>query len=237
MKIVAAIIFPILLSLFTSPSPENAPSAEISGAWTSKTDSGSLLLIISDNYCSITAFDEANKKFFYTKGGVLKQDAGSSTLLLEFHSQESTEVGRKTNPVFSLKNNELDSDIDGVQRKWLKVDDAKTPLTGCWRISRRVNDGETNEIKPNPRKTLKILSGTKFQWMAINTETGQFFGTGGGSYTFKDGKYTEHLEFFSRDNSRVGASLTFDGKVENNIWYHKGRSSKGDPVDEQWVKH
>lgn len=62
-------------------------------------------------------------------------------------------------------------------------------------------------MRPGARKTIKILSGTRFQWAAINSETGEFFGTGGGNYTFKDGKYTENIEYFSRDASRVGASL------------------------------
>jgi hypothetical protein len=76
------------------------------------------------------------------------------------------------------------------------------------------------------RRTLKILTGTRFQWAAINIETKEFFGTGGGRYTFENGKYTEHIEFFSRDSSRVGASLGFDGKIESGAWHHSGLSSR-----------
>ena len=61
-------------------------------------------------------------------------------------------------------------------------------------------------------------------------------GTGGGTYTTRDGKYTEIIEFFSRDNSRVGASLTFDFALENGAWRHKGKSSKGEPIDEVWTR-
>ena len=81
---------------------------------------------------------------------------------------------------------------------------------------------------------MKILSGTRFQWIAYNTETKQFMGTGGGNYTTIDGKYTEHIEFFSRDDSRVGNSLTFDYKLSEGNWYHQGLSSKGDPIHEIW---
>jgi len=87
-----------------------------------------------------------------------------------------------------------------------------------------------------PRKTLKILSGTRFQWAAINPETKQFSGTGGGTYTFENGKYTENIEFFSRDNSRVGASLTFDGEVSGDKWKHSGNSSTGNPIAEIWTR-
>lgn len=82
---------------------------------------------------------------------------------------------------------------------------------------------------------MKILSGTRFQWIACNVETKEFFGTGGGNYTTLNGKYTENIEFFSRDSTRVGMSLTFDFSLENGEWRHKGLSSKGDPIDEVWT--
>jgi len=87
-----------------------------------------------------------------------------------------------------------------------------------------------------PRKTMKILSGTRFQWIAYNTETKKFMGTGGGTYTTKDGKYSENIEFFSRDNSKAGLSLKFDYKLLDGKWHHKGFSSKGDPIHEIWSK-
>ena len=87
---------------------------------------------------------------------------------------------------------------------------------------------------PGARKTMKILSGTRFQWIAYNNETKEFFGTGGGTYTTTDGKYTETIEFFSRDNSRVGAKLEFNYALEDGQWRHSGKSSKGDPMDEVW---
>ena len=49
-----------------------------------------------------------------------------------------------------------------------------------------------------------------------------------------NGKYTEHIEFFSRDSSRVGASLRFDGKLENGEWHHSGLSSTGEKIYETW---
>ena len=103
-------------------------------------------------------------------------------------------------------------------------------------ITGRVRDGEMSKMTPGARRTMKILSGTRFQWIAYNVETGEFSGTGGGTYTTKNGKYTENIEFFSRDNSRVGASLTFDFSLEDGAWRHKGLSSKGDPIDEVWTK-
>jgi hypothetical protein len=97
-------------------------------------------------------------------------------------------------------------------------------------------NGSLQTITPGARRTIKLLTGTRFQWIAINSETKEFFGTGGGTYTFENGKYTEHIEFFSRDSTRVGASLSFDGKVEGNNWHHSGLSSKGEPINEVWTR-
>ena len=104
-------------------------------------------------------------------------------------------------------------------------------------MSGRYRDGikSTRNID-RPRKTMKILSGTRFQWIAYNTETKQFMGTGGGTYKTIDGKYTEKIEFFSRDNSRVGAELSFEFKLNDGEWNHMGNSSRGVPIHEIWTK-
>ena len=81
---------------------------------------------------------------------------------------------------------------------------------------------------------MKILSGTRFQWIAYNSDTGEFLGTGGGTYTTAKGVYTEHIEFFARDNSRVGAKLPFSFELKDGKWHHSGKSSKGDPIYEVW---
>jgi hypothetical protein len=115
--------------------------------------------------------------------------------------------------------------------------DTNTPgvLAGAWLMSARKRREElVPRSTDQPRKTMKILSGTRFQWIAYNTETKQFMGTGGGRYTTIDGVYTEHIEFFSRDNSRVGAALDFDFELEDGDWHHSGLSSRGDPIYEVW---
>ena len=102
-------------------------------------------------------------------------------------------------------------------------------------MSGRISDGETHlKDTKRPRKTMKILSGTRFQWIAYNTETKQFLGTGGGTYTSINGEYTENIEFFSRDNFKVRLSLKFNYELIDGKWHHSGLSSKGDPIHEIW---
>lgn len=124
---------------------------------------------------------------------------------------------------------------DGVHTKiWERVSDKSDALTGNWVITGRKRNGEMNTMTPGDRRTVKILGGGRFQWIAFNSATKEFSGTGGGTYSAEDGKYTENIEFFSRDDSRVGASLEFEYEVKDGEWHHKGTSSKGDPIFEIW---
>jgi hypothetical protein len=82
---------------------------------------------------------------------------------------------------------------------------------------------------------MKILVDGYFQWIAFNTKSFSFQGTGGGGYTTVDGTYTETIDYFSRDNSKVGISLGFEYAKKGMDWHHKGFSSKGDPLHEIWT--
>jgi hypothetical protein len=48
--------------------------------------------------------------------------------------------------------------------------------------------------------------------------------------------YTETIEYFSRDNSRVGAHLEFQYEVKGTDWHHTGLNSKGEPLYEIWAR-
>ena len=155
---------------------------------------------------------------------------------IEFNTIDKDQVGQLITYSFSVNKNKLNSDISGKKASWDLLDKGEGAMAGTWRMSGRKTDGKIVMSPPRARKTLKVLTGTKFQWVAINAETKEFFGTGGGSYTFINEKYTENIEFFSRDNSRVGASLSFDGKLVDGNWHHSGLSSTGNPIYEIWTK-
>ncbi len=213
-----------------------AEQSKITGAWTAKQGNTSFTLVFQDDYFSFVGFDIPGRKFIHTYGGTFSEADGQLHVNIEFDTKTKEEVGSHKHFTASIAGNSLKLDIGNGIKDWTRVDDGKDALAGNWRITGRMRDGKIEAIPLRARKTIKLLSGTRFQWMAINTETKEFFGTGGGTYTFKDGKYTENIEFFSRDSSRVGASLVFDGSVNNKVWTHKGLSSKGDPIHEEWTR-
>lgn len=202
------------------------------GAWTAKSDTLNSLVIATDNYITINSFSD--KTFIESWGGKYEiSPRGEIIIDIEFHSNKPSIVN-------SLQTYNLDVKKKNIQFNDLKYSKSGTKdndLTGLWRITSRANqEGQMNEMKPGPRKTLKIMAGGYFQWFAINTSTREFSGTGGGLYTLADGRYTEKIEFFSRDNSRVGATLSFNADVKDTEWIHSGKSSKGDAIKEIWTK-
>ncbi|MBJ7881745.1 membrane or secreted protein [Gelidibacter salicanalis] len=210
----------------------------IVGAWenTTTNNSGDQLrnvLIFTDGYYSATTFSESTGKFIKSSGGSWQLKDDTLTQHLEFDTDNpervSTEISFKLNTDGTRMTLNDDLKLDRIDHGGPGV------LQGAWLMSGRVIDGKSQiRDTSGPRKTMKILSGTRFQWIAYNTETKQFMGTGGGTYTTVDGVYTENIEFFSRDDSRVGNSLQFDYELIDGNWHHKGLSSKGDPINEIW---
>jgi len=229
------IIFLLIFTFLTN----GLHAQSLVGAWETQTIAKDVekiknVLIFSKGYQVITSSNAETGKFISTNGGMWKLEGDTVTEKVEFDTKKPERVGTEVSFKVYIK----DSIMGIVDDKliWHRIDKG-TPgeLKGAWLMSGRMRNGEIQSRDTNrPRKTMKILSGTRFQWIAYNTETKEFMGTGGGTYTTIDGKYTENIEFFSRDNSRVGASLEFNFSLDDGKWNHSGLSSKGDPIHEIW---
>ncbi len=208
------------------------------GAWQAKTDQGTMTMTIVDNYMASVHYNLEKKEFYATHGSTITSiEGGVMRGVVEFNTGKKEMVGKEFLAGYKLDGDKLTVTHNGSAMEFFRVDDGTKNLAGNWRITQREQNGQLTPIHTSgPRKTIKILSSTRFQWAAINTETGEFSGSGGGTYTFKDGIYTENIEFFSRDSSRVGMSLSFNGKLDKNDWYHSGKSSRGDPINEVWSR-
>ncbi|RYY57480.1 MAG: membrane or secreted protein [Chitinophagaceae bacterium] len=224
-----AILVLALLSLFyKSPGPE--------GAWQLADNGSTQVIIFSDGYFTHTSFDRAAKSFSSTRGGSYVWKEGKLSVSWEFDSADPSRVGSRSE-YSAIPGSSLRTNLTGKDAQWQVIDDGSTSLHGLWEITQRKENGNLVQIhQQGTRKTIKILSSTRFQWAAIDPGTKKFMGTGGGTYSFEKGKYTEHIEFFSRDSSRVGQSLSFEGKLEGDNWHHRGQSSKGEPIYEVWSR-
>ncbi|MCA0153512.1 membrane or secreted protein [Winogradskyella vincentii] len=190
--------------------------------------------MFADGFQVLTTYNATTGEFINTNGGSWKLEGDVMTEKVEFNSDDPVNIGNEHSFKVDISENEIK--IADSNEVFKRIDDGSPGnLQGAWLMSGRVRDGKTQSRDTNrPRKTMKILSGTRFQWIAYNTETKEFKGTGGGTYTTIDGNYTENIEFFSRDNSKAGLSLKFNYTLIDGNWHHKGLSSKGDPIHEIW---
>lgn len=225
-------------AIFMAMSPVVNKQDALEGAWEFSYEGQDFVMLLQDGYCMFTQYSLSDKKFVLTSGGPYTVADGKVKIKTEFNSADKSDVGKFHEYAFTLSGDELITKMpdDSFSLTWKRIDTGGKNLAGNWRITKRKQGNEMADIPLRARRTLKLLTATRFQWAAINIETGEFSGTGGGTYTFKDGKYTENIEFFSRDSSRVGMSLSFDGKLENGDWIHSGKSSKGDPIYEIWSR-
>ncbi|WP_420151414.1 membrane or secreted protein [Spirosoma sp.] len=237
MKLKPAHLFLLLLEI-TGRIGAFQPSqtTRLDGTWRLSESSGAtVVLTIVDNYLIQTTYEPS--RYVATRGGTYRQEKDKLNLMLEFDTQDSSRVGQTDTYQIAIENNQIRLNNAAGSRTFNRVNETPTALTGLWRITGRANDaGQITAMQRGPRKTIKLLTGSRFQWAAINPQTKQFFGTGGGTYALKDGKYTETIDFFSRDNSRVGRSITFSADVNGNEWHHTGQSSTGGSVNEIWSR-
>lgn len=179
-------------------------------------------VILDNEYIVISKFKSDSGNFISTLGGYYQLNEGVYEINLEFNSNYDQD---------SIKTLSITK-----ASKWKNISKENDILKGKWVMSGRYNNGEFRTRNTDlPRKTMKILIDGFFQWIAFNTETFKFSGSGGGEYETLDGKYIEIIQYFSRDDSRVGAELDFNYEVKNKDWYHSGFSSKGNPINEVWT--
>ncbi len=193
------------------------------------------LLLVSENYLIHSVYDSGPAHFISTMGGFYQSDGDSLHIALEFNSAFG-ETGEKQQDIsygYTDGHLVLNGNSD---RLYTQEPALSQPLDGEWLFAARGPDtGQERRGNESPRKTLKFLKDGYFQWIAYNTDTLEFFGTGGGRYAADNGTYTEVIQFFSRDDSRVGAELSFQFERQGNDWHHTGNNSRGEPLYEIWA--
>ena len=183
--------------------------------------------IIKDkSYIVETVFNTSTGEFKFTRGGFY---SGKKDLNVDFEFNSN------------FTNDSIKKILYTNTKKWKKVSLSKQKLQGKWLMAGRVTDkGEKRRDLNRSRKTMKFLMNGFFQWIAFDTSSFRFFGSGGGSYNTEyeknpeKGGYTEKIQFFSRDNNKVGLILPFEYDLRGEDWYHKGLNSKGGALHEIW---
>ncbi len=209
----------------------------LKGAWQQINGNEQTTLIITDHIFSLATYNLSEKKFIHSYGGKYSVAQNKLSLSIEWNNLDSAAVGTIKN--LGIYTNKDQLSIEGITGSWKRLDNG-TPgtLAGDWIITGSYNNDQVSKRRSPfyPRRTMKILSGKYFQWIAYNVVTKQFFDTGGGTYTTENGKYTETIHFFTKTAASVGKTLQFDYSFVNGDWRHKGLKSTGGIMDECWSR-
>ncbi len=225
----------VLLTAY-SPGPLKKATS-LTGAWGYGTPGNRTVMIFSGNVFAVASYDAPGKKFIRSYGGTWKLDGEKLVRKIEWNSQDSSQVGKEFTEEIKTAGTSLS--IGASAEKWGRLDDGGPgALAGVWIITGNyTNDKVSKRGSPfYPRRTMKVLSGKYFHWIAFNVATKQFMNAGGGTYTTDNGKYTENIEFFTKTAESVGKSLVFDYSFVDGDWRHKGQKSTGGAMDECWSK-
>ena len=194
-------------------------------------------MINTDRVFSVATYNVPGRKFISSYGGTWRLDGNRLIRTIEWNSLDSSQVGKEIPEDVELTTGKLK--IKQKNEIWDRLDDGKPgQLMGAWVITGNYrNDSVSKRQSPfYPRRTMKVLSGKSFHWVAYNLVTKSFMNAGGGTYTTDNGKYTETIEFFTKTPESVGKTLTSDYSFVNGDWRHKGEKSTGGVMDECWTK-
>ena len=225
------------LFVLSSSKPVIIDTKDIVGAWGYGTPENRTVMINTDKVFSVATYDVPGKKFISSYGGTWRIEGNKLIKKIEWNSKDSNQVGKEVAEDVQLAGEKLVT--KQANESWTRLDDGKPgQFMGAWIITGNFrNDSVSKRSSPfYPRRTMKVLSGKYFHWIAYNVATKSFMNAGGGTYTTANGKYTENIEFFTKTAESVGKSLAFDYSFVNGDWRHKGEKSTGGAMDECWSK-
>lgn len=242
MNAITKILITVIVSATTLLSasflkPDFIDTKEIVGAWGYGSSENRRVMINTDKVFSVANYNIPGKKFISSYGGTWRVEGNKLIKKIEWNSTDTTQVGKEVIEEVQLSGGRLT--VKQMNETWERLDDGKPgELMGAWIITGNFrNDTASKRSSPfYPRRTMKVLSGKYFHWIAYNVVTKSFMNAGGGTYTTANGKYTENIEFFTKTSESVGKSLSFDYSFVNGDWRHKGEKSTGGPMDECWSK-
>ncbi len=240
MKFYFALIFSLVLGFGTN-------AQILNGAWRLVEKNGKpveyeAIKLYSNSYFTYAAYEKDSGQFMEAKGGTYTLNNFSYKEHLDIDSNEPKHSGTTREYLNVLDNKQLTLTnlITGDKEKWVKFDEADNyEMAFCWRIHKKKDEGdaEWRTIEYRPRKTLKMITNSRYQVLALNSETGQFVGSSGGSWSGSSKDYIENVEFFSKDQSNVGKSLEFKRTFDKGLWLHTGKTTKGEDMMEKWHRY
>lgn len=223
------------LVLMTAFRPKASPT--LTSAWGYGPADNRTVMICTDKVFSVAQYNITGKTLLHSWGGTWRLAGNQLIRQIEWDSRDSTQVGKEVSHTIQASDATLR--LGNAPETWQRLDDGGPgELAGAWVITGTYNNDKVSK-RPNPffpRRTMKVLSGKYFHWIAYHLTNKQFQNAGGGSYSTVNGKYTENIEFFTKTPASVGKTLSFDYSFVDGDWRHRGEKSTGGVMDECWTR-
>ncbi len=227
----------LCMILFSSLTIHRPMAESLAGAWGYGPDTKRTVMVATPTVFSVATYDLPGRKFISSYGGTWKVSGNKLVTKIEWDSADSTRVGSEVSQDIELKGNKLT--VKQSKESWDKLENGeKSDLSGAWIITGNYVDNKAQKRGQPfyPRRTMKVISGKHFQWIAYNVQRKQFINAGGGTYVSSPGKYTETVDFFTKTSESVGKTLPFTYSFDNGDWRHQGQKSTGGAMDECWTR-
>jgi len=229
MKAVALVLLLAIFSFFIEKKDSETTSENhaLIGAWELMSQNGQVVAdrkirIITSGYFVDADFSAFDKRFNGATAGTYTIEDGKLKETYLVSSRDPAMVGTTEIYDYTIIGQSLQKNGHRKGRRWLESwsiikEEHDLPLTGTWSLGSASED--------QPRKSWKILSGGRFQWIYFNANTGEYYGTMGGFYDINESSYTEHYEFYPQDTSKVGTSKSFTMELDDKGWHLSGTES------------
>jgi len=109
---------------------------------------------------------------------------------------------------------------------------------GTWKlVSTKYGEAKELSQRPDTSTRLKLINGTHFTWLEIDTNTKKVLGSAGGHYSLVGNAYTETIEFAGEGmEAYLGKPQKFTIKVQGDKLFQSGELSDGLKLEENWER-
>jgi hypothetical protein len=109
---------------------------------------------------------------------------------------------------------------------------------GTWQlVSFRYGEATIWSNVPEGQRRIKLINQTHFSWVQYEVSSGKAQTMAGGTYTLKQGAYTEAIEYAGEGMTEyLGKSQLFTLRVEGDRLHQSGRLSDGTQIEEVWQR-
>lgn len=92
-------------------------------------------------------------------------------------------------------------------------DQPVSSLNGAYKMSKMKYQNDKDWVAADERFSIKVFKDGYWFSGALKKGNKEFSGLCGGTYDLKNGKYNEHIDFYSWDSTAVGTTVTMDYKI------------------------